>query len=378
MDQQKSDDDTNCDIHDPDQDKARNAARHGRCAPRTVANNQVYTDLIHAGFRPPQSFQSDRAKKRRRSRNDENSSGDDDDDEVDDGSRVIGIQRPRRTKTSSHRKSSDDVDLDQDTKPRAIDMSQSLRPDEFAPAVVLHRQQSKSMTQKKQRGTRKIKKGNSPAGDQEQLQLFHRLFEPVDGRKNRKTIIIDPNDNNAKVAPATRKRKQKISSTSTNIEHRGNEDRNGKNTGNFRAIILEKPVAVVELPPFAIIRGSITHKIRQKLNRLDTNLVYDDPFQSECNNSDKVGNNNGNKIPGENVSKREEVQEQTTLKGHGDNSTLVEKNGVDVENLERSFAQVSESVCIRSAIVPQMIEKSFSPDIHVVILYGEHRGRTGM
>jgi hypothetical protein len=387
--QQKSDDETSSNNRGLEQGKETLTARQH---PRSVANNTLYADLVHAGFRPPQSFHPDRAAIRRRSQYEEDSSVDDHhDDDVDDDRR----QRTRHTSAASISKSTDIVDSDQDTKPRAIPTTEPVKSKEFSPAVVLHRQQSNdATTQKRPRGTtNRTKKDKSSPNEHEPLHLFHRLFEPIEGRKNRKRIItVDPNDNkNTKIA-ANKHLKPKGSAntaTSTNLKD-SNKDRNVTDTSNTPSIAIETPV-VVDVPPSAIIRGSITHKILQKLNRLDTKLLYDDPFNSKRSENDKMINNNNNNddsndnyekialIPvGESASNWEEKQEpSTTKKDNGDVSTVVEKNGVGIENSGQTFAQASKSVCIRSTVIPQMNMKSFPPKIRVVILYGVHRGRTG-
>ena len=254
--------DDDSDNHNPEQSTSRTAHRGLHFSRTVMASNKIYANLVHAGFRPPQLFQPDRATKRRIRRYEENAS-EDEDDHVDDDSRDVGQRRrPRRLNTSSKNETGDDHDdaqLNEDAKPRAIDKSLALRSDEFSPAVVLHRQQ------KKLKKPTKTKKGKSPPAEHEPLQLHHRLIEPIGGRKKRKSIVFDANDKNSK-ATANRKHKQNTPAIST----KGNDNSTDLNVNDKSAptTTLEKPV-VVELPPLAIIRGSITHKILQKLNRLD-------------------------------------------------------------------------------------------------------------
>jgi hypothetical protein len=257
--------------------------------------------------------------------------------------------------------------------------------------VVLHRQQqSNTTTQKRQRGTGKRKRDKSSSTtEQGPLQLFHRLFEPMEGRKNRKRIIIvDPNDKNAKMTLSKHPKQKGSSTLAANVKVNNTDRSNNDDAGMKPTIRIETPPVVIDLPPSAIIRGSITHKILQKLNRLDESLVHDDPYPSETSNTVKVMVDNDNEkaspIPaGESDSKREEVPKPTTttFDENGVTSTIVEEgNGVRVEeSLEQYLAQVTEeSVCVRSTIIPQRNFTSLkAPHIHVVILFGEHRGRTG-
>ena len=371
MDQQKSDDDG--DNHKPEQGKGFRSV-HQRLHPsRTTANNKGCADLVHSGFRPAQSFQSERAAKHKRRRYTEESSADEYD--KDDDSSDVERRRPHRSDTSSYKITDNDEDLDQDTKPRAIDRNQSAKSDHFSPAVVLHRQQqSNSTTEKKLKSTSKTKKEKSPSGEQEPLQLFHRLFEPAEGRKKRKRVIVDTNGKNAKLT-AIKRRKEKGPTMSTKINV-SNKNFKGDEQ-NIPTITFEKPV-VIDLPPHAIVRGSVTHKILQKLNRLDATLVFDDPFQSGCNNTE-VGNSKNEKdlLEGGTVSTSEAMQEQTALKENGDTAINVEKNGDNVENSALDLVNATKSICIRSTIVPQMIHNSVTQKMYVVILYGKQRGRTG-
>lgn len=345
MDQQKSEDET---------DKHNLGMNHNELhISRTIEDNKMYADLVHAGFRPPQVFKSELAMKHRRRPNMELST--DDEDQNDDSG--VGQLLPHVANTSLKTNTGDDIISDEDTKPRAID----LKTDKLAPAVVLHRQ-------KKLKITIKRKNGKEQSGEQKPLELFHRLFEPPKGQKKRKRIIIEPD---VKISKITTIRNQKQKDTDTTAKINGDED-NGKDK-NIPAIPLKPPV-VVDLPPNAIIRGSITHKILQKLNRLDTNLVHDDPFPSENKDSHEMGNNNNNqkKPPaGDTVSTKKNSQGRTSLKQNGDTATKDQRNGAS------SMAQVTESVCLRSTVVPQMATRSFSPSLHVVILYGAYKGRTG-
>ena len=353
MDQQKSKDET---------DKNNLGMNHNELhILRTDDDNKMYADLVHAGFRPPQVFKSDRAMKHRRRPNVELST---DDEEQNDGSDV-GQLLPHVANTLLKKNTGDDINSDEDTKPRAID----LKTDKLAPAVVLHRQ-------KKLKSTSKRKNDKEQSGEQKPLELFHRLFEPPEGRKKRKRIIIEPDDKTTKI---TTNRNQKQNDTSTTAKINGDED-SGKDK-NVPAIPLKPPV-VVELPPNAIIRGSITHKVLQKLNCLDVNLVHDNPFPSEIKDRHEMGNSNNNQkepAAGDTVSAMKKRQGRTSLKQNGDSATKDPRNGANnmAQVTDNSMAQVTESVCLRSTVMPQMASRPLSPSLHVVILYGSYRGRTG-
>jgi hypothetical protein len=185
--------------------------------------------------------------------------------------------------------------------------------------------------------------------DEQPFQLHHRLFEPIGGRGKRsvaRSVYKSPNE-------ISRKRVKSTLSRLSNEDK--DEDSDVKNCSKS----LAKQPPKFELPVNAVIRDSITHQVLLKVKRLDSQCLYDDPYQT-------VKESGGR---GEMAAATEKSTENVHM------HDVIGKLLPDV----RSDALKSPlRVCIRSAVLPQQSKKLSPEKNRVVILHGPHRGKTGM
>jgi hypothetical protein len=371
--------------------------------------DKTYAELVTAGFRPPQVYLPDRATKRSRYRFEEISS--DEDGDSDNNDNVIVRNRAIQDEQRKNYTIDVDLDSDQDVKPPAIEKNVVQSSDGDSPNIAQHRQHQSISTKRKVKSKYKTETTSS-SNEQQPLQLFHRLFEPVGGRGKRKGIIINTDNNkipkfDTTISKNNRSKDNKINNESTQDKERVTPDIDTTNHNNHCT------KAKIELPLHAIIRGSITHKILKKLNRLDQKLLYDDPYAINNINDNKIGENENNDfkpsppdssagmpiLQVNNDIRTVEIEENTNLLSNvkcDPKHEVPEKRtdckvaqppnlNIDTGSIatttivETKTQKVHEPirVCIRSTVIPQIIGKPSLESYRMVILQGPYQGRTG-
>jgi hypothetical protein len=354
-------------------------------------NNKKFDELVNAGFRPPLSFKSaGRATKRKMSLLESNSS---------DTSSIVDVTENSRRDTASEndgekcaamaplspKQNSVPNPENDETSFLNIGLSkitQKLDVSEKTAKRVIKRKHVSTCLSVKIDEKLALSKQEEPP-----LQLFHRLFEPIGGKAKRKYTRSNKDATSSK-------KKQRCDSSNVGAVKKNPRKVSIVQSSSSKVVAdvpSTKQHPAVVLPPNAVIRGSIIHKVLHKLNRLDLTSLYDDPWDNLLNDK-------------QTESEKAAAQVSTPLLdddiGYKSNGTLEKTDEtapsnscqIDTSNTQRthSLDMVIESdrpvqqrtkiplrVRVRSAVLPQKSKMTSRDKYRVIICQGPLKGQTG-